>query len=700
MALRLSVRIGLIIVAVAAGGAVLPSGAVGGPPTTGAVAGHYTQAGQPVGQGSVTLMNLDYGFAGEAALGVDGGFEITDVAPGQYYLSFLDFAENRTQFYHSTAELLDSDPLTVAAGVTTVVDEEMLPTGTLRGRLTHADGTAASGVPVTVDAVSGGGQAVGVTGAAGDWELHPFAGRDYRVSFTVFDGESGGAAQQYVPQAISQSGALPFAAARDRVTTADDRLLPAGAVSGKFSGDGGLPVAGGSVNLYGLDGTYITSRQTDENGGYLIRPALAGQYQMRFADPSGSRTQWAHDKLDQSLADPITVTGTATTVVDERLLALGAVDVFARDLASGGRIIEFCTYSATSEVLCSNGTGHILVTDLPPGPHFVTVFTQDKRYLESGVTVTVQSGGVVDAEVRLQRGGTISTSLRDRLTGAPVADVCVSLVPTGDPNGLGTAQVFCGIGGGGLIMRPVRPGSYRMFADARNGVHGDQWVTNGGGVGRMDQAVIVTVAAGQTLSRPPIPMDRAGKITGVITDAATGAPLPDAVTAYTAYARGFGGAPGAAVDINGRYTYDDLGPYKWVLYYGEPDHASQFTGGVGNRTSSPGVQVLVGQVTTADVALTTGSAITGAVIGPPGVAVNAIVTAYNAVTGDVMEDAVLVEGEYTLRILGPQTVKLHYQASAGGVEYTGWFQNATTMQQAWTIAVQRGVSLTVPIFLQ
>jgi 5-hydroxyisourate hydrolase-like protein (transthyretin family) len=696
MALRPLVRIGLVIVAVAATGAVVSAPAnADDPPTTGSVTGHYTQADQPVGPGRVTLMTTDYGFAGSADLGADGAFEIADVPPGQYFLSFLDLAESRTQFYHAQSELLRADPLTVTAGVATVIEEEMLPTGVLRGHLSHADGSPAAGVPVQLIAVPGGGGTAGITDAAGDWELHPFADVDYRVSFTIFDPNSGRSVQQFIPHVLSESNAPTFPSLGGEVTILDETLLPTGAIAGTFTGDNGSPVAGGFVSLFDLEGNFVTNRQTETDGSYVFSPVFAGQYKMNFADSEGNRSQWTHAKTDQSLADPITVTDSATTTVDEQLIALGSVEVHARDLDTGTPLADFCTFTVVGATVCSNGTGVITVADLPSGPRFVTVFTQDGRYLENSVTVTVPGGSGTVVQVSLQRAATISTTVQDRSTGAPVSNVCVSLVPSDNANVLGnTAQVFCSDDAGTLAMSLVTPGSYRLFADAQDGVHGDQWVGTAAGGGIMDQAALVTARAGVVTQAPVIRLDGAGKITGKITDAVRRAPLAKAVTAYTAFQRGFGGGLGPAVDRLGVYTYEDLGPYLWVLFYSEPDHASQYTGGVTNRQLAQGIQVQVGQTTLANVALSAGNTISGPVIGPDGMPVDvAIITAYNAITGDVMDDGELVNGRYTVHLLAPQPVKLQYHAAVGGgVEYAGWYPNAATFQQASTITLTVGNS--------
>ncbi len=99
---------------------------------------------------------------------------------------------------------------------------------------------------------------------------------------------------------------------------------------------------------------------------------------------------------------------------------------------------------------------------------------------------------------------------------------------------------------------------------------------------------------GQTLTIPPIELDRAGEISGVITDKPTGDKLNQAAVGLTSFSNGAGPTQAqTSTDSQGRYTLSNLGPYDWTLFFARHQYAAQFSGGVTNRfpgQRSPGAQ--------------------------------------------------------------------------------------------------------------
>ena len=72
-------------------------------------------------------------------------------------------------------------------------------------------------------------------------------------------------------------------------------------------------------------------------------------------------------------------------------------------------------------------------------------------------------------------------------------------------------------------------------------MHGHQWVGPTGGTGLKQNASVITLTAGQAVTIPDIRMDKAGILTGVIRDKATGAGIAGAI-AELGHVRGPGWA--------------------------------------------------------------------------------------------------------------------------------------------------------------
>ncbi len=160
---------------------------------------------------------------------------------------------------------------------------------------------------------------------------------------------------------------------------------------------------------------------------------------------------------------------------------------------------------------------------------------------------------------------------------------------------------------------------------------------------------------------------------------------------------GIGGSIGVETDENGRYRFENLGPYDWPLFIWGGDHAPQWSGGVANRLLATPVRVRAGQTTTFDVRLTTGTTLTGMVTTTDGTPVNdALVDAHNLVTGDVMGSIFTQNGVYTMHVLGPQVVRLQVRGGTD-VFFNHWYVNAADFEHATPVVIPASGTKTVNI---
>src|SRR5689334_6746380 len=123
--------------------AVVVAGVAGAAPAfaadTGVITGHLVDhGGHPIADAGVQAISSDFRHFGFARTGADGGYRMTDLAAGDYQVSFQ--VGSVTQSAHGQIAPVNPETFPVAEGQETVVDETLLPTGSISGRLTDATG--------------------------------------------------------------------------------------------------------------------------------------------------------------------------------------------------------------------------------------------------------------------------------------------------------------------------------------------------------------------------------------------------------------------------------------------------------------------------------------------------------------------------------------------------------------------------------
>ncbi|MEU8179691.1 carboxypeptidase regulatory-like domain-containing protein [Micromonospora sp. NPDC049047] len=290
--------------------------------------------------------------------------------------------------------------------------------------------------------------------------------------------------------------------------------------------------------------------------------------------------------------------------------------------------------------------------------------------------------------------GQVRTVVRDAATGAPVPRACAALVPV-DAAALtavtiGEDQVGRGGGcsdeQGVLLSSEVAPGAYRLLVRPYDAtVHGWQWVGRHGGTGERERAQVVQVRSGAMTDAPNVRLDPAGTVVGVVTDAATGAPVPRARVMVVPY------VPdpkyddhGPMTDENGRYTITGLGPYRWPVQFAAAGFATVWSGGVGSRAQARTVRVRPQQSATLNQALPAGTPLTGTVRVDE-LLTYAQVIAFDAATGDLAGVADVGDA-YLLRLLPGQRVKLRCDCSYA---QSVWHRDAAGFDAATPVRVRR-----------
>ncbi|GAA4934292.1 hypothetical protein GCM10025331_19100 [Actinoplanes utahensis] len=172
---------------------------------TGVITGTLTdRSGRPVFFAVVSIESVDGSTRYGTGSGMGGDYR-TEVQPGTYRVSFQWQA--LTQWAHQQVDVNQATTITVAAGETVQVDDQLVPTGILSGHLTRTDGTPLAREGVTLwrdDAVVTSTQADTV----GFYRFLGVLPGEYRVQF----------GSEYIPGR--------FTVAADTTTTADGVLTP------------------------------------------------------------------------------------------------------------------------------------------------------------------------------------------------------------------------------------------------------------------------------------------------------------------------------------------------------------------------------------------------------------------------------------------------------------------------------------------
>ncbi|WP_212825209.1 carboxypeptidase-like regulatory domain-containing protein [Polymorphospora rubra] len=673
-----SLRTTLVVVAALAATTAITSPAAANP-TAGSISGILTTSGgAPSPHGSATLWTVDQDYVGHASTNRSGRYLFSDVPAGSYKIEFRT-QDNLRQWAHQKSSFQAADAIVLDAGAALVVDEVLRPTGSISGRLTRSNGAPVAYASVTAIA-PGADFGYGDTDQNGHYRIPALFPGDYKIEFQLLGGF-----RQFAHQERTLDAADTFTVVAGQDTVVDDVLLPTGSIAGRFLDRSGGPLPDVSVEVTGAGSTSWAT--TDSTGAYRVDDLSTGDdYRVAFSDQNRTWRQYATGRTGPQDADRYPVTDGGTTVVDDQLLPAGGLQVTARDSATGLPVSDYCLYleGAGSRNLCTDD-GSLSFTDLAPGTYSGSTDTAGD-YLPQQVPVTVQSGETTTLEIVFVLGGTITALVTDAATGTPLADACVAVARAGTgvlrPDGY-----HCTDSTGTVSAPRLAPGDYNVFVKAPDGSGlGAQWVGTTGGTGDAVTARRITVSSGATATVAPA-LDPAGTITGQVRSASGGALITSGVVALYPHDHSGNGVVGTAVDGQGRYTIDWLGPYRWPLVFDVPDHARQWSGGTGNRLLAQKTQVTAGATATYDVHLRVGTVVTGVVRDQAGQPrAGAGVYAYNAVTGEEVGRGGGASG-YRMLVVGPQLIKIKSEVHNGYGHDTVWYDDDGSFAAARTVLI-------------
>ncbi len=261
-----------------------------------------------------------------------GAYEVTELAQGQYVVSFAPPAESgyRMQYFKEQATEALAEPVTVTEGATTPnVDASLVPSGEIKGAVTEGEDTPVAGVEVC--AFQTGSEApakCAQSEATGAYAIAGLEAAEYEVEFLAPPGY----VTQFYEAATSRAQAKPVpvtvgAPVAEGVSAV---LQPeAGAIAGTVSSVAtSLPLAGVRVCALNIGGSTETCAPTDASGAYTLPGLAPGEYHVEFVPPEEGEAyelQWYDEKPSEADAVSVTVVAGATTgTIDAKLVPVEA----------------------------------------------------------------------------------------------------------------------------------------------------------------------------------------------------------------------------------------------------------------------------------------------------------------------------------------------------------------------------------------
>ncbi|HYK28401.1 MAG TPA: carboxypeptidase-like regulatory domain-containing protein [Streptosporangiaceae bacterium] len=577
------------------------------------------------------------------------------------------------------------------------------------GTFSHIDARLTRGAIVTgtVRAVKGGAGLPGVCvygvgrGAmrgvrvptasrrGGHYVLRGLGTGRFRIKFSPYCGVKG----NYLPK----SGPTIHVTDGKTVKGIDVGLVLGGQISGTVTSQAsGLPVGGICIDFVGetANSFFEAFAMTRADGTFKFGSLEPGQYELAFAGGCGNKGSYAPQVYDGPLSNDGIITikrGSLVNGVDVAMLPGGTISgrltvkpdgKAAADPcivldspqgvgALGGNITAFAYFDEPTAVIYLNKAGTYSVPNLTPGtylaefdscsfgptPYAPQWFSPEGDGAPDWLSVTA---GTITSGVNgtLEPGGTISGTITGK-GGRPLSQVCVFPQSPSDPFSVLNQLVSGGGFGesaktGRYSVTGLPAGQYAVeFAPCFFGRYAPQWYK---GQGTQASATSVSVTVSHVTAGINAAMTSGGSITGRITSAITGLPVPFACVAAL-------DSSGNVVNVNfagfgGQYDIPNLGPGTYDV---EPSDCLTFLP-VLAAVTTPGVQVANGHATSGiDIALPRAGSITGTVTtgNPPVPAANTCIDAI-PVTGNGQVEVALpyLDGTYALPGLAPGSYQL------------------------------------------
>ena len=657
-----------------------------------------------------TDRGFGYGFDLTAS---DGTYTLTGLGQGDYLVFFSDCSTNGyiSEYFDDARDTETATRVTVGTVDVTGIDASLSPGAQISGTVTDADTAAPiEGLCVYADSDDGGyGDAV--TASDGTYTVRGLATGSYRVEF--WDCSGSGYIGEFYDDATFDTATPVEVTAPNETSGIDAALSLGGSIEGTVTASG-VPVSEVCVDVSNGDTASFTSTLVD--GTYRVDGLPAGDYRVYFSDcfGGGLTAEWYDDSPTEAGATLVSVTpGAVATGIDAVLAGGGSISGTVTADADGALLADICV---TAEAVTSfhfretrtaadgtyvlpglNEDDHVLqfVDCAANGPRYAPEYFDDVTDPGSATTVFVTDGGAVTGvDAGLAMLGSISGTITDDVTGAPLEGICVDVYPLTS----GSYGFAVTASDGTYTVAGLLADDYTVqFSDCSTGVYSGEFYDD---VTSFEAATPVPVLDGaDTPGIDAALRSDANSISGTVTAVGGGA-LPG--ICVSAFEDGGFGFVEAVTGPDGAYALVDVADGAWRISFDDcsatPEHITEWYDDRPDFTSADPVVVAGASVTGIDAALTLGGAITGSVTAADGGAPLGDVCVYGGPVGSPGYERfsqTAADGTYRLGGLGTTGDYTVYAFDCGDGKLLGQFYDgADTREEATPVPVTIGTETT------
>ncbi|HSP34425.1 MAG TPA: carboxypeptidase-like regulatory domain-containing protein [Thermoanaerobaculia bacterium] len=485
-----------------------------------------------------------------------------------------------------------------------------------------------------------------------------------------------------------------------QTATVDLKLHLGGKIEGTVSpSNAHKPV----VAAYNVSGTRRGSTTPDATGAYsIVLPP--GTYEVVAYDENQVfAPAFFNQKQTFAAADPVTVTAQTTRRNINFFLQIGArlagavTDALNNPVASAvvivyneeGTQITFAITAADGAFSMTVAPGKYRFVAIDPSFTYAAGFLKSANSYDSSQLITVSGGqGVNTLSFRLERGGQLSGTVVDKVTGAPLRGITVAAY-----NADGTQRTFVTTDANGryVLLLPAHP--YRVAAFDANLVYATQFYPQ---ANNFAHATAVTTSGGQTATLQPITLSHGGRFSGTVVDQSNGALVSGVVVA--AYDQEGNLTANGTSDANGTYRMVvPPGTYRLIAYDPQRRYAPAYAGGVVSFGAIAPVSIATDERKPVPFTMPRGSLVAGTVV-----------DRLHAPVGDIVVSALdLNQNQVAIAISGSDGAfrfalvpgKYKFLASDPNGRYPSAYMGGSTFANAATVTVDargaQGLTVTV-----
>lgn len=552
---------------------------------------------------SLTAMTVA-AYTSAGALSASGGttssgtYALT-VPAGNYHVLAYDPTGTFATSFYADAESFDTSASVAVTSTqnATNIHFRLVRSGFIVGRVSSTGGASLPNVTVAAYNLSGTRRGFTSTDSTGSYTLALPPGGFKLVAYDD--------TLAYVPTFFDNAASFAAAAAIEVVstesTTANLKLPLAAKVTGSITDRGTLAALSAMrVAAYASDGSVAAQSLTGSDGRFAMA-MRAGAVRVVLEDPSGNyATTYVPDAESFSTESAVTVSAGQTLTINGTMVRSGRLAGRVTDGVSGAPLanmtaVAYNTDGTTRSFANSDASGGYSIV-VPPGDFRVGVFDSALVYLlqfypnQATFNVATAQHAIAQQSVggldfALSKGARVSVHVSSRTSGAPLSGITVGAYDLGGHPLVSTTTDAAG--NGALLLAP---GTVKLLAF-------DTTLQFTAGY-YLDALTFVTAQAlvldqGQSFDAS-FSLADAGRISGVVIDATTAAPL-DGMTVIV-YDASFQAVVEATTDAAGMFRIAVPGG-TYVVAAADPAHryGTVFYSGATTPSTASSVSVFAGQ---------------------------------------------------------------------------------------------------------